>query len=152
MSGWTQTVLSEPDGAALLPSPIGARLIGYGQPTAAATWMWIHTTERAINGRATASGIRATLAHIGALDPEFQTPWVMGALMCERMGDIPTHQAVLAEAADRFPDEPWFPWARAMSHWVHDQDSAQASAWMERAGDIPGAPEIHARAAEAFRQ
>jgi len=135
-----------------VPSRVEATVLSMGQPTAAASWIWMRTTERYISERATADEIRSSVQQIADTDPTFQTPWVLGALMCERLGEIEVHQDLLALGADRFPSEPWFPWARGMSHWVHDKDTVQAEHWLDRASDIPGAPEIHARAAEALRK
>lgn len=135
-------------GAAPVTAP-SAALLSAGRPSVAATFAWGSTVLHYANAHADAPAIVRGIETTHRFDPQRQAALSHGSLMVRRAhGDpVPVLELGLAE----FPDEPWFPWAMGMHHWLDLEDPARAAVWMDRAADL--APEGgYAATAAALRE
>jgi hypothetical protein len=137
--------------ASFLPPPAVLHVASVGHPRAAASLLWTDLSARwAAQARLPADVLSTGVRTIGALDPEWTTPWVYGALMLEAQGDRDAHEALLALAMDVHADEHVFPYMLGMSR-LSRGDRVGAATWLDAAATRPGAPALHAAAAAALR-
>jgi len=120
-----------------------------GHDSAAASLLWM----RAVVHFSTSESpdpewIRAAVSTCADLDPRWASPSRYGALMLAALGDISGHESVLADAAVRWPDEPWFAAALGMSRWLRADDAEGAARWLAFAAATPGADPLLGRLAE----
>lgn len=127
---------------------VTSQVLSMHHPTAAATAAWIRVVAH-YDAATEAAWLVDPLRAIGSCDPRWATPWMYGALMARRLGDAHAHDRILSEAMALHPLEPWFPWAFGMAR-LEAGDRRGASTWLRRAADLPGAPQVHAAAADAL--
>jgi hypothetical protein len=140
----------------IAPSAGVLRVASLGRPTLAASVLWMQVGARfaeaeQLGDPESARWIHQSVLTIGELDPDWAAPWVFGAMMLERLGDVDAHEDVLRGAMDRWPDEPWFPFTLGMSRYRYRGDATGAIVWIERAAAIPGADPAYARALTSMR-
>jgi hypothetical protein len=140
----------------IAPSAGVLRVASLGRPTLAASVLWMQVgaqfaeTEDLVDPE-TSRWIHQSVLTCGELDPDWAAPWIFGAMMLERQGDVDAHEDVLRRAMDRWPDEPWFPFTLGMSRYRNRGDATGAIGWIERAAAIPGADPAYARALGSMR-
>jgi len=142
--------------APIAPSAGVLRVVSVGRPTLAASLLWMqagarHAAAEDLADPEASRWIHQAVLTIGELDPNWITPWVLGAMMLEREGDVDAEEDVLRAAMDRWPDEPWFPFSLGMSRYRYRGDATGAIVWLERAAAIPGADPAYARALQTLR-
>jgi hypothetical protein len=124
-----------------------------GHESAAASMLWIRAVVEFVNAEEPdAAWLREAIATAATLDPAWRAPSRYGALMLADLGDIDGHEAVLEQAAARWPDDPWFPAALGMSRWLREGDAAGAARWLGFAAATPGADPLLGRLAERARE
>ncbi len=123
-------VSRDPVGATPMSAPSAALLSG-GRTTMAATLSWGSTVLHYANARPDPLAMMRGIDAAHHFDPERQAPLSQGALMVRRAKGDP--RPVLERGLSAFPDEPWFPWAIGMHHWLDLEDTQTAADWMDRA-------------------
>jgi len=103
-----------------------------GESPRAATMVWWSLARSWVRHDALpAHVLHDGAARIHQLDPTWRTPWVIGGLMLQTQGDRDGAVALLQDAAERFPNDPWFPAAAAVV--LRDAgDHDEALQWLQQ--------------------
>ncbi len=135
-------------GAAPVTAP-SAAVLSVGRPSVAATFAWGSTVLHYANAHTDAPTIVRGIETTHRFDPRRQAALSHGSLMVRRAQGDPS--SVIELGLAEFPDEPWFPWAMGMHHWLDNDDRTRAAMWMDRAAAL--APEGgYAATAAALRE
>ncbi len=137
---------------AIAPHPAPLRLLSLGHTGTAATLTWMATTLHFIADAPDPAWIRRGVLTTGALDPDWDTAWVYGAVMLLSIGDDQGHRDVLEAAAEARPAQPWYPAALAISLYGAPGNERVALDWMERAAQLPAATPLHSAIAANWRR
>lgn len=136
-------------GTTTRPSATVWRAATLGHGSAAASLLWMRAVVHfATRDAPDGDWLREAVATCADLDPRWPVPSRYGALMLADLGDVEGHEAVLAQATTRWPDDPWFPTALGMSRWLRAGDAEGAARWLSFAAATPGADPLLHRLAE----
>lgn len=139
--------------AGIRPSAEVWHVATLGHDTAAASLLWMRAVVHFATSEAPdPAWIRAAVATCADLDPRWSAPSRYGALMLADLGDFAGHEDVLAAAAGRWPDDPWFATALGMSRWLRAGDAEGAVRWLSFAAATPGADPLLERLAERIAE
>jgi hypothetical protein len=129
-----------------LPSPTTFRVatMGYHEPTADLLWMRAVLVFGERYGRDPdprwGEWLGGMILAIDALDPGWRTPYFYGGTMLRGIGAIDASDAVFLAAMEHLPDDPYFPFALGMNHYLQRGDLERAIHWIDVAAQKPGAP------------
>ena len=87
-----------------------------------------------------------------ALDPHWRTPLFFGGVMLRVAGDTDNAIDVFGRGTESFPEDPYFPFAIGMTHYMHTGDFDAAGMWVGRAAELPGAPDWYQVASISLAQ
>ncbi|MFZ5478334.1 MAG: hypothetical protein ACOZNI_16320 [Myxococcota bacterium] len=140
-----------PDGRALR-----AAASGFEEPLA--DLLWVRTVLifgdrfHRSSGAGWTEWVRRMLLTVSTLDPVWRTPYFYGGAFLRVVGNVEAADQVYLRAMENLPDDPWFPFAYGMNHYLEREDAATAAEWIGRASRLPGAPSWYGAAAAAMRQ
>ncbi|MCB9777785.1 MAG: hypothetical protein H6742_04415 [Alphaproteobacteria bacterium] len=134
------------------PDPRLLRVAAMGQPTLLADLMWTRAVLNfaELSDRATEQDglwVRSMVESTAALDPTWRTVYFYGGSLLRVMDDSAGSNQIFEAGAAALPDDPYFPFSRAMNAYLYDNDVQTARIWMERAASLPGAPPWYRAAA-----
>jgi hypothetical protein len=87
---------------------------------------------------------------VAELDPAWRTVYLYGGGLLRVVGDLDGSDALFERGMRALPEDPYFPFALAMNHYLYRQDPARAAALVQQAARLPGAPAWYPAAAAAF--
>jgi hypothetical protein len=148
--------LAGPPPVAPVPSlpPLAQKALAGGFAPALADIYWIRAGAAAggsLDGAA-ADSLFDLLDRVTVLDPRFEAPYHLGALLLSVAADRPDlSDRLLLRAQERFPEVWAFPFYLGFNAFYHRTDFDTAAVHMDRAARLPGAPPYLAALARRFR-
>jgi len=140
----------------VMPAGEAVRAVSLGYETLAADLLWVRAVlvyggldgEEAAQARVAWLGrmIRAVVE----VDPIWRTPYFYGATLLRTSGGLDDSDEILHLAMEALPDDPYFPFALGMNHYIARDDALEAARWLKRAAELPGAPAWYGMAARGL--